>query len=104
MPSGYKVDVGGTLVDLDNVFVTRLAPKAGNVNFKSSGVDLSSRYEPITVTGQRWDNNTNYNSGNTDLADIFAVSYPPTPTPSLTPSGTPPATPPASPTPSKSYV
>ena len=109
MASGYTVDVDGTPVDLDSIFRPKSAAteKAGNVNYKVSNIDISNRYEKITVEGQQWDRNTNFLAYGGDLASIFAVTDAPTPTPtkSLTPSislsATPAETPPI--TPSVSY-
>ena len=43
MPSGYKVYIGGSYVDLDTVFAPRVTAATADVGFKSGGVDLSDR-------------------------------------------------------------
>ena len=75
MPSGYKVKINGTDVDLDSIFATRTLSPTANVGYKVNGTDLSDRFEPLTTSNGQVTFDVNYKSSGVDLRYIFASIY-----------------------------
>ena len=89
-------------VDLDSIFSSRISTKGPNVNYSSSGIDISNLYEPISSAnytlsatppntsfiGQRILNNTSLLASGSDLLTKFCgtSSLYSTSSPSLSPS------------------
>jgi hypothetical protein len=67
MPSNYINNV----TDLDEIYLARVSPKAGDVSYLINGVDISNNYEPY-IPGSTKAASTFYNKSSVDLSNIFA--------------------------------
>jgi hypothetical protein len=67
MPAQFITNIS----DLDDIYLARVSPKAGDVNYLVNNVDISNRYEPY-VPGSTKAPSTYYQDEAVDLSNIFA--------------------------------